>query len=117
MEEHEWIGQACFRLVDYRTTRPKPGEKFFIRTAQSAPKYPEWRERPAHWPSRFTLTPTVTRVSTLEYGGRFQEVEKFEKAFGERWAYAGFLTVYHPEGWCRHAGEGQSAYDINGTSR
>jgi hypothetical protein len=47
--------------------------------------------------------------------GEFVDMHHFEKVFGLEWVEAGWTTVYHPVGFCEHIGEGQSAYDINGS--
>jgi len=115
LRDHEWIGQACFRKIEHRTTSPNPYEEFWVRTVANCPEDPNWASHPGHWPSRFTLTPTVTRVASLKGLGSFEEVDHFEKVFGLKWVEAGWTTVYHNSAWCRHIGEGQSAYQINGS--
>ena len=115
LEDHEWLGQACFRRVDNRTTTPKPSENFWIRTIANCPEDPNWKAHPGHWPSRFTLTPAITRVESLKTIGQFEEEPGFERVFGLKWVNAGWTTAYHPSGFCTHIGQGQSAYDLNGS--
>jgi hypothetical protein len=107
LEANDWIGQAV--LIDQLRTSPldKP-VPFWITTFENSPR---------HTTSRFTLNPSVIRMSSIARTGEFVSgPEAFEVQYGNRWVAKGYLPVYHPTGFCSHIGD-VSAYDINKSLR
>ena len=111
LRDYEWIGQACLTVDEWRTTQAKPEERFWIPT--EANMRPWVKDKPdalqSHWPSRFSLNPSVIRASSVK-GLRFKPGLDFERKFGREWVDRGWTTVRHPVGFCSHLGSGRSAY-------
>jgi hypothetical protein len=112
---HNWVAQACFRVILDRITAPHPDETFWADCLENYP--PDSNRKSPHWPSRFTFNPAVTRVAVIADFGQFEPVSKFERIFGLKMVEAGYTTVYHPRGFCNHIGAEMSAYEINGSTR
>lgn len=104
LAQHEWIGQCVF--VRRRRNAPLAASAFWVLTQENSPDFA---------PSRFTLQPSVIRVSSIKATGGFRK-ENCEVEFGYRWAGRGYVPVYHPTGICEHM-SGVSAYEINASRR
>lgn len=103
--QNDWLGQA---MLGIRARKfPLQAVPLWIMTMENSTEYA---------PSRFSLQPSVIRVDSILKTGGFRYVEGFEVEFGYRWAGRGYLTAYHPHGFCRHIGW-ESAYDANKSLR
>lgn len=65
----------------------------------------------------FTLNPSLFRIAALRQVGHFDTGPNFEYGYGAKFSAAGWYTAHLAPDCLQHIGHGNSAYDINRSTR